>query len=150
MISSMFTTNSGSPISKSKSLPKWLANIQTIQMTGKEKVVIRIITITMEVALVITMETLHAEDAEEVEEAAAATAGEETIVSIYRMSNALIVSRKANIPLHFPSRKKNNERPNMVSKEDFKNLFQTSMKEMFIKRIRKQRTTMRATMMLWT
>jgi hypothetical protein len=33
--------------------------------------------------------------------------------------------------------KKNNERSNMVSKEDFKNLFQTSMKEMFTKKDKK-------------
>jgi hypothetical protein len=46
--------------------------------------------------------------------------------------------------------KKNNQSANMVSKDDFKNLFQTSMKEMFTKRIRKQRTTLRATMILWT
>jgi hypothetical protein len=31
----------------------------------------------------------------------------------------------------------NNERSNMVSKEDFKNLFQTSMKEMFTKKDKK-------------
>jgi hypothetical protein len=50
------------------------------------------------------METLLAEDAEDVEEAAA-VAEEETIVSIYRMSNALIVARKATIRLIVPSRK---------------------------------------------
>jgi hypothetical protein len=33
--------------------------------------------------------------------------------------------------------KKNNERSNMVSKENFKNLFQTSMKEMFTKKDKK-------------
>jgi hypothetical protein len=54
-------------------------------MTGKEKVVIRIITVSMAVAVVIAMETLLAEDAEDVEEAVEVTAGEETIVSIYRV-----------------------------------------------------------------
>jgi hypothetical protein len=91
MINSMFTTNSGRRISKSKSLPKWLESIQTSQMTEREKVVIRIITISMAVAVVIAMETLladDADDAEDVEEAAAVEAGEETILSIYRMSNA--------------------------------------------------------------
>jgi hypothetical protein len=39
----------------------------------------------MAVALVIAMETLLAEDAEDVEEAAEVAAGEETIVSIYRV-----------------------------------------------------------------
>jgi hypothetical protein len=52
------------------------------QMTGKEKVVIRIITISMAVAVIIAMETLLAED---VEEAAEVAAGEEKIVSIYRV-----------------------------------------------------------------
>jgi hypothetical protein len=109
MISSIFTANNGRRISKRKSLPRWLANIQTSQMTEKEKVVIRIIKISMAVAVVIAMETLlaeDAEDAEDVEEAAAAAAGEETIVSIYRMSNALIVARKATILLTVPSRKR--------------------------------------------
>jgi hypothetical protein len=85
MISSMFTANNGRRVSKIKSLPKWLANIQTSQMTEREKVVIRIIIISMAVAVVIAMETLLAEDAEDVEEAAEVAAGEETIVSIYRV-----------------------------------------------------------------
>jgi hypothetical protein len=103
MISSMFTANNGRRTSKSKSLPRWLANIQTSQMTEKEKVVIRIITILMAVAVVIAMETLLAED---VEEAAAVAAGEQTIVRIYRLSNALIVAIKATILLTVPSRKR--------------------------------------------
>jgi hypothetical protein len=45
----------------------------------------------MAVAIVIAMETLLAEDVEEV---GAVVAEEETIVSIYRMSNALILARK--------------------------------------------------------
>jgi hypothetical protein len=81
----MFTTNNGRQISKSKSLPRWQANIPTSKMTGKEKTVIRIITIPMAVAVVIAMETLLVEDAEDVEEAAEVAAGEETIVSIYRV-----------------------------------------------------------------
>jgi hypothetical protein len=51
-------------------------------MTGKEKVVIIIIIISMAVAVVIAMETRLAED---VKEAAEVAAGEETIVSIYRV-----------------------------------------------------------------
>jgi hypothetical protein len=105
MISSMFTANNGRRISKSKSLPKWLANIQTSRMTEREKLVIRIITISMAVAVVIAMETLLAEDAEDVEEASAVTE-EETIVSICKVSNALIVERKATIRLIVPSRKR--------------------------------------------
>jgi hypothetical protein len=54
-------------------------------MTGEEKLVIKIITIPMSVAVVIAMETLLADDAEDVEEAADVAAGEETIVSIYRV-----------------------------------------------------------------
>jgi hypothetical protein len=45
-------------------------------MTEREKVVIRIITISMAVVVVIAMETLLAEDAEDVEEAAEVAAGE--------------------------------------------------------------------------
>jgi hypothetical protein len=106
MISSMFTANSGRRISKRKSLPRWLESIPTSQMTEREKIVIRIITIPMADAVVIAMETLLAEDAADVEEAAAVAAGEETIVIIYRMSNDLIVARKATIPLTVPSRKR--------------------------------------------
>jgi hypothetical protein len=43
------------------------------------------------------------EDAEDVEEAAVGAVGEETIVSIYIMSNVSIVERKATIPLNVPS-----------------------------------------------
>jgi hypothetical protein len=75
----MITANNGRRISKSKSFPRWWANIQTSRMTEKEKVMIKIITISMAVAVVIAMETLLTEDAEEAAEVAA---GEETIVSI--------------------------------------------------------------------
>jgi hypothetical protein len=81
----MFNANNGRRISKSKSLPRWRANIQPSQMTETEKVVIRTIITSMAVAVVIAMETLLAEDAEDVEEAAEVAAGEETIVSIYRV-----------------------------------------------------------------
>jgi hypothetical protein len=70
-------------------LPRWQANIQKSQITEKERILIRIITIRMAVATVIAMETLLAEDAEDVEEAveeaAEVAAGEETIMSIYRV-----------------------------------------------------------------
>jgi hypothetical protein len=85
MISSMFTANSDRRIRKSKSLPKWLASIQASQMTEREKIVIRIITITMADAVLIAMEIRLAEDAEDVEEATEVATGEETIVSIYRV-----------------------------------------------------------------
>jgi hypothetical protein len=68
--------------------------------------VIRIITIPMADGVVIAMETLLAEDAEDVEEAAVVSVGEETIVSIYRMSNVSIVARKATIPLTVPCQEK--------------------------------------------
>jgi hypothetical protein len=78
----MVTANNDRRISKSKSLPRWQTNIQTSRMTGEKKVVIQIITISMAFAVVIAMETLLAED---VEEAGEVAAGEETIVSIYRV-----------------------------------------------------------------
>jgi hypothetical protein len=108
MISSMFTANNGRRIRKSKTFPKWLANIQTSQMKEKEKVVIRIITISMAFAVAVVLATAItiAEEAEDMEEAAAVTAGEERKVSIYEMSNALILARKATIPLSVPSRKR--------------------------------------------
>jgi hypothetical protein len=57
------------------------------------------------VAVVIAMEILLAEDAEDPEEAAA-VAEEETIVSICKVWNVLVVARKANIQLIAPSRKR--------------------------------------------
>jgi hypothetical protein len=81
----MFTANNGKRISKRKSLPRWQANIPTSQMTERERIVIEIITIRMAVTAVIAMETLLAEDVEDVEEAAEVAAGEETIVSICRV-----------------------------------------------------------------
>jgi hypothetical protein len=54
-------------------------------MMETERIVIEIITIRMVVATVIAMETLLVENAEDVEEAAEVAAGEETIVSIYRV-----------------------------------------------------------------
>jgi hypothetical protein len=122
----MFTANSGRRTSKSKSLPKWLESIQTSQMMEREKIVILIITIPMADAVVIAMETLHAEDAEDaedVEEAVAVAADEETIMSIYRMSNALIVARKATIPLTFPSRKRTMKDQTWFPKRISKNCF---------------------------
>jgi hypothetical protein len=94
-------------------------------MMEKEKIVIRIITIPMEDAVVIAMETLLAEDAEDVEEAAAVAVGEETIVTIYRMSNVSIVARKATIPLTVPSRERITMKdqtwfPKRISKTCFK------------------------------
>jgi hypothetical protein len=67
--------------------------------------VIRIITIPMAVTVVFAMETLLAEDAEDAEEAVAVAAGDETIVSICKVLNALIVARKATIRLMSPPQK---------------------------------------------
>jgi hypothetical protein len=76
-------------------------------------------------AVVLAMETLLAEDVEDVEEAAGVTVGEETIVSIYRMSNVSIVARKATIPLTVPSRERITMKdqtwfPKRISKTCFK------------------------------
>jgi hypothetical protein len=106
MISSMCIANSGKQINKSKSLLKWLKRIQTIQTTINGKIVIEVITIPMTGAVVLATAITIAEDAAEVEEAAVVAAGEPTIVSIYRMFNALIVARKVTIPLIVPSREK--------------------------------------------
>jgi hypothetical protein len=75
-------------------------------MMEKEKIVIGIITIPMAGAVVLATAILIAEDAEDVEEAAVVAVGEETIVSIYKMLNVLIVARKVTIPLNAPSRER--------------------------------------------
>jgi hypothetical protein len=140
----MLTANNGRRISKSKSLPKWLANIQTIQMMGKE------ITISIAAVVVIAMETLLAEDAEDVEEAAKVAVEEETIVSICRVSNDLIVARKATIQLIVPSRKRTMNVQTWFPKRISKTCFKLQRRECSQKRTRKQRTTLGATMILWT
>jgi hypothetical protein len=94
-------------------------------MMEKEKKVIEIITIPMAGAVVLAMEILLAEDADDMEEAAVVAVGEETIVSIYRMSNVLIMARKATIPLTVPSReiipmKNQTWFPKRISKTCFK------------------------------
>jgi hypothetical protein len=106
MINSMCISSSGRQINKSKSLPKWLERIQTSQMMEKEKIVIEIITIQTAGAIVLATAILIVEDAEDVEEAAVAAVGEETIVSNYKMSNVSIVARKITIPLNVPSRER--------------------------------------------
>jgi hypothetical protein len=85
-------------------------------MMDKEKIVIGIITIPMAGAVVLAMAILlaedaedveeAAEDAEDVEEAAVAAVGEETIVSIYKVSNVSIVARKDTIPMTVPSQER--------------------------------------------
>jgi hypothetical protein len=91
---------------------------------GKRKIMIGIITILMAVAVVIAMETLHAEDVEEDVEEAAEVAEEETIVIICKVSNVLIVARKATIRLIVPSRKRTMKVqtwfPKRISKTCFK------------------------------
>jgi hypothetical protein len=103
-------------------------------MMEKEKILIGIIIIPMVDAVVLVMEILLAEDAEEVEEAAVVAVGEETIVSIYRILKAFNCGKKGHYSTDCSIPRKNkNERSDMVSKDDFKNLLQTSMKEMLTK-----------------
>jgi hypothetical protein len=101
-ISSICIASSGRHINKSKSLLKLLERIQTSQTTINGKIVIEIITIPTAGAVVLATVITIAEDAA----AAVVTAGEPTIVSIYRMLNALIVARKVTTPLIIPSREK--------------------------------------------
>jgi hypothetical protein len=75
-------------------------------MMEKEKIVIGITTIPMAGAVVLATAILIAEDAEDVEEAAVVAVGEETILSIYKMSNVSIVAIKATIPLTVPYRER--------------------------------------------
>jgi hypothetical protein len=91
---------------QSKSLLKWLERIQTSQTTINGKIVIEIITIPTAGAVVLATAITIAEDAADVEEAAVVAAGEPTIVSIYRMLNALSVAKKVTTPLIVPSREK--------------------------------------------
>jgi hypothetical protein len=103
-ISSMCIASSGSQINKRKSLLKWLEIIHTSQTTINRKIVIEIITIPTAGAVVLATAITIAEDAADVEEAAVVAASEPTIVSIYRMLNALIVARKVTTPLIVPNR----------------------------------------------
>jgi hypothetical protein len=91
---------------------------------GKRKNTREIITNPMEDAVVLAKAILAAEDAEDVEEAVVDAVEEQTIVA-----------KRVTIPLTAHSEEKNdNEQSNMVSKSDFKNLFQSSLKEMLTKK----------------
>jgi hypothetical protein len=75
-------------------------------MTEKEKIVIEIITIPTAGAVVLATAILFSEEAKDVDEAAVVAVGKQTKVSIYKMSNVSIVTRKVNIPLAVPSRER--------------------------------------------
>jgi hypothetical protein len=70
---------------------------------GKRKKMIEIITIPTAGAVLLATAIIIAEDAEE---DAVVAVGEPTIVSIYKMSNVLIVARKVTIPLNVPSQER--------------------------------------------
>jgi hypothetical protein len=95
-----------------KDLEDQLERIQTSPMMEKEKIVIGIITILIAGAVVLATAILIAEDAEDVEDVedaaviAVIAVGEETIGTIYKMSNVSIVARKATIPLTVPCRER--------------------------------------------
>jgi hypothetical protein len=104
-------------------------------MKEKEKVMIEIINTQTEDAVVLAKEITAEEDAVDVEESAVDAVEEETIVSIYRMSNALIVAKRAIVLLTAHSQENMTmNSQHMVSKSDFKNLFQSSLKEMLTKK----------------
>jgi hypothetical protein len=104
-------------------------------MTEKETIVIEIITSPTAGAVVLATAILIAEEAEDVEEAAVVAVCEETIVSIYKISNVSIVARKVTIPLTVPSQEKITMKiQTWFPRADFKNLFQSSMKDMLTKK----------------
>jgi hypothetical protein len=65
-------------------------------VTEKEKILIEIITIPMEDTSVLAKEILSAEDVEEAVVDALDVVEEETIVSIYKMSNVSMVAKRVN------------------------------------------------------
>jgi hypothetical protein len=87
-------------------------------MMEKEKLVIEIITIPMAGAVVLAKAILTAEDVEEAEN-----------VECFNCGKKGHYSTDCSLP-----RKNYNEHSNMVSKADFKNLFQSSMKDMMTKK----------------
>jgi hypothetical protein len=102
--------------------------------------------------LVIAKEIPAEEDAEEAEDDAAEE--ETTIVNIFNMLNVSIVANRATILLTAQSQEKMtmNSQMHMVSKSDFKNLFQSSLKEMLTKKTNNpgRGKTLKAMMNHWT
>jgi hypothetical protein len=133
-ISWICTASSGRQISRNMSFLRWQERFQTSPMMEKEKIMIEIITIPMEESVALAKAILAADDAEDVEEAVVAVVEEETIVSIWKMLNVSIVAKGSLSTDCSLPRKNDNEQLNMVSKSDFKNLFQSSMKEMLTKK----------------
>jgi hypothetical protein len=105
-------------------------------MKEKEKIVKEIITIQVADAVAVTKAIIDEEDAEDAEDAEEDAAEEETaIVSICKMLNVLIVAKRTTFLSTAQLQEKNdNEHSNMVSKSDFKNLFQSSLKEILTKK----------------
>jgi hypothetical protein len=129
----MFTASNGRRISKSKALPRWLANIQTSQMTEREN----------------SDKNHHNFNGGRVGNPHGNTArggrGRGRGGSGGRGNNSnhlqnveyFNCGKKGHYSTDCYLPKKNNQSSNMVSKHYFKNLFQTSMKEMFTKKDKK-------------
>jgi hypothetical protein len=134
------TVSSGKQISRRRSLQRWLERCQAKQTKEKEKIVKEIITIQVADAVALARAIMTEKDAEDAEEAEEEAEEEKkTIVSIWKniwkMLNVSIVANRGHYSTDCSAPRKNyNEHSNMVSKADFKNLFKSSLKDMFTKK----------------
>jgi hypothetical protein len=112
-------------------LQKWLGRCQAKQIKEKEKIMIEIIKTQPEDALVLAKAIPAEEDAEEVVEDAEKGNNSEHLKNV----ECFNCGKKGHYSTDFSlPRKNDNEQSNMVSKSDFKNLFQSSLKEMLTKK----------------
>jgi hypothetical protein len=87
-------------------LPKWLERCQAKKMKENEKLTKEIIKTQTEDAVVLAKEIPAEDDAEDVEEAVGGAVEEETIVTILKMWNVSIVTKRATILLNDHSQEK--------------------------------------------
>jgi hypothetical protein len=124
----MCIANSGRQINKSKSLLKWLDRIHTSQTTINGKIVIEIITIPTAGAVVLATAITIAEDKGR-GRGRGGRGGQTNNSDHLQNVECFNCGKKGHYSTDFSQpRKNNNENSNMVSKADFKNLFQSSLK----------------------
>jgi hypothetical protein len=113
-------------------LQRWLEIFQANKMMEKERIMKETIIIPMVVAVAFVRTIMTAEDAEEAEEVAAKGGSNSEHLKTIECFNC---GKKVHYSTDcYTPRKNDTDNSNMASKADFKNLFQSSLKDMLTKK----------------